>query len=283
MKLQPTRPSSRESNSSLGDDFFIAVRRHHSQARHARCRLRSRRRTRRHHRNRIEARAATADDASLAWVWQKLSAGETVSPEHLEANYIRRSDAEIFSKPASEFLALHVDEPTLNHRHRPRASPKTFPPSMPSASSNRRPPLTGPKQQYQQSLEASLPARAGLVADIRPAQAGADPSWLPGCPAVAPEWELENIVVAPEGRRKGHRTSHFMESARRRRERHNSEQCFSRSASPTRAREPSTKARISSRLAAASPTMQTRRGRHPLPQTTALAALIAEIAPLFWH
>ena len=32
---------------------------------------------------------------------QKLRAGETVPPEQLEANYIRRSDAEIFSKPAS--------------------------------------------------------------------------------------------------------------------------------------------------------------------------------------
>jgi len=33
--------------------------------------------------------------------WHKLRVGETVSPELLEANYIRRSDAEIFSKPAS--------------------------------------------------------------------------------------------------------------------------------------------------------------------------------------
>ena len=32
--------------------------------------------------------------------WQKLRAGETISPEHLDANYIRRSDAEIFAKPA---------------------------------------------------------------------------------------------------------------------------------------------------------------------------------------
>jgi tRNA threonylcarbamoyladenosine biosynthesis protein TsaB len=32
---------------------------------------------------------------------QKLKAGETVRPEQLEANYIRRTDAEIFSKPAS--------------------------------------------------------------------------------------------------------------------------------------------------------------------------------------
>jgi tRNA threonylcarbamoyladenosine biosynthesis protein TsaB len=33
--------------------------------------------------------------------WRKLQAGETVTPEQLEANYIRRSDAEIFSKPTS--------------------------------------------------------------------------------------------------------------------------------------------------------------------------------------
>jgi len=32
---------------------------------------------------------------------QKLRTGHTVSPEQLEANYIRRSDAEIFSKPPS--------------------------------------------------------------------------------------------------------------------------------------------------------------------------------------
>jgi len=32
---------------------------------------------------------------------QKLKKGETVSPEQLEANYLRHSDAEIFAKPAS--------------------------------------------------------------------------------------------------------------------------------------------------------------------------------------
>ena len=31
--------------------------------------------------------------------WKKLQAGETVSPELLEANYMRRSDAEMFAKP----------------------------------------------------------------------------------------------------------------------------------------------------------------------------------------
>jgi tRNA threonylcarbamoyladenosine biosynthesis protein TsaB len=33
--------------------------------------------------------------------WERLQRGQTVRPEDLEANYIRHSDAEIFSKPAS--------------------------------------------------------------------------------------------------------------------------------------------------------------------------------------
>ena len=33
--------------------------------------------------------------------WERIRRGETVAPEELEANYIRRSDAEIFSKPKS--------------------------------------------------------------------------------------------------------------------------------------------------------------------------------------
>ena len=37
-------------------------------------------------------------DAIARLGWQKIRAGKTVSPEQLEANYIRRSDAEIFSK-----------------------------------------------------------------------------------------------------------------------------------------------------------------------------------------
>lgn len=40
------------------------------------------------------------DSASAARLaWQKLLAGQTTSVEDLDANYIRRSDAEIFSKP----------------------------------------------------------------------------------------------------------------------------------------------------------------------------------------
>jgi len=33
--------------------------------------------------------------------WRKLHRGETVSPEQLEANYIRRTDAEILAKSGS--------------------------------------------------------------------------------------------------------------------------------------------------------------------------------------
>jgi len=38
-------------------------------------------------------------DAIARLGWRKLLTGKTVTPENLEANYIRRSDAEIFSKP----------------------------------------------------------------------------------------------------------------------------------------------------------------------------------------
>jgi len=53
-------------------------------------------------RSRIRRNLRRPRSAEVAAVgWQKLKAGETVSPERLEANYIRQSDAEIFSKPAS--------------------------------------------------------------------------------------------------------------------------------------------------------------------------------------
>jgi len=37
-------------------------------------------------------------DAIARFGWEKIQTGQTVSPEDLEANYIRRSDAEIFAK-----------------------------------------------------------------------------------------------------------------------------------------------------------------------------------------
>jgi tRNA threonylcarbamoyladenosine biosynthesis protein TsaB len=43
------------------------------------------------------------DAAKISRVgWEKLRAGQTVSPEQLDANYIRRTDAEIFAKPAHQ-------------------------------------------------------------------------------------------------------------------------------------------------------------------------------------
>ena len=42
--------------------------------------------------------AVQRSDAIARLGWKKILAGETVSPEALEANYIRRSDAEIFSR-----------------------------------------------------------------------------------------------------------------------------------------------------------------------------------------
>jgi len=45
----------------------------------------------------IEAAPPTSADVAMLG-WRKIQLGETVLPEEVEANYIRRSDAEIFSK-----------------------------------------------------------------------------------------------------------------------------------------------------------------------------------------
>ena len=52
------------------------------------------------HRDASREPTAGAEWAHIARVGlQKIARGETVSVEKLDANYIRRSDAEIFSKP----------------------------------------------------------------------------------------------------------------------------------------------------------------------------------------
>jgi tRNA threonylcarbamoyladenosine biosynthesis protein TsaB len=43
--------------------------------------------------------ARPQSDAIASLAIRKIVAGETVAPEELDANYIRRSDAEIFAKP----------------------------------------------------------------------------------------------------------------------------------------------------------------------------------------
>jgi tRNA threonylcarbamoyladenosine biosynthesis protein TsaB len=46
----------------------------------------------------VEEVARPGGDAIARLGWEKIRAGDTISPEDLEANYIRRSDAEIFAK-----------------------------------------------------------------------------------------------------------------------------------------------------------------------------------------
>jgi len=46
----------------------------------------------------VQEIARPRSDAIARLGWKKIQAGETVSPEALDANYIRRSDAEIFSQ-----------------------------------------------------------------------------------------------------------------------------------------------------------------------------------------
>lgn len=47
----------------------------------------------------VEGIELPRSDAIARLGWKEILAGETILPENLEANYIRRSDAEIFAKP----------------------------------------------------------------------------------------------------------------------------------------------------------------------------------------
>ncbi|HUA13650.1 MAG TPA: tRNA (adenosine(37)-N6)-threonylcarbamoyltransferase complex dimerization subunit type 1 TsaB [Verrucomicrobiae bacterium] len=49
----------------------------------------------------VSPKALVGTGATAAIGWKKLQAGESVPPEQLDANYIRRSDAEIFSRPGA--------------------------------------------------------------------------------------------------------------------------------------------------------------------------------------
>ena len=48
---------------------------------------------------RCERVAYTSSEVIARLGWQHIQAGRTIRPEELEANYIRHSDAEIFSPP----------------------------------------------------------------------------------------------------------------------------------------------------------------------------------------
>jgi tRNA threonylcarbamoyladenosine biosynthesis protein TsaB len=86
-----------------GEDFFAEVRQSEARDRLApKARLATS--------DKLLAEAATSAGLSISLVepidagtiarlgWRKIQAGETVSPERLEANYIRRTDAEILAK-----------------------------------------------------------------------------------------------------------------------------------------------------------------------------------------
>ncbi len=48
----------------------------------------------------VEETEYPRSDAIARLGWERIQRGDTIRPEELEANYIRRSDAEIFSKPS---------------------------------------------------------------------------------------------------------------------------------------------------------------------------------------
>lgn len=50
----------------------------------------------------VEQSARPRADAVARLGWQKIQAGEVVCPEELEANYLRRTDAELFSPPRQD-------------------------------------------------------------------------------------------------------------------------------------------------------------------------------------
>jgi tRNA threonylcarbamoyladenosine biosynthesis protein TsaB len=50
----------------------------------------------------VEEVPSPASDAIARLGWEKIQAGETITPDELEANYIRRPDAEIFAKPRAD-------------------------------------------------------------------------------------------------------------------------------------------------------------------------------------
>jgi tRNA threonylcarbamoyladenosine biosynthesis protein TsaB len=113
--------------------------------------------------------------------WEHVQRGRTVRPEDLQANYIRQSDAEIFSQPAP--ILPHVRSAALNdvpgilaiERQAPNAAHWT-------------------PDEYNRSVEGGVV----LVAEISGHVCG-----FVCANAVAGEWEIENIVVAGEFLRRG--------------------------------------------------------------------------------
>ena len=130
--------------------------------------------------------------------WHKLQTGKTVSPEQLEANYIRRTDAEI--------LPSQLQAPSSISQS---SNPVTIRPATPDDISfmmnlDRTCPTAAhwSQQQYAQLFQASGGVSERLVLVITEANGQSLLGFLVARRVVS-EWELENIVVSPAARRQG--------------------------------------------------------------------------------
>ncbi len=119
--------------------------------------------------------------------WEHFQRGETVRPEALEANYLRRSDAEIFAKPARarvwSFMPVAIRSAALNDM-----------PALLAIGQGAPTAAHWTRKQYHNLLDNGFI----LVAE--------ESSQLRGfvcAHVVAGEWEIENVVVDREFRRSG--------------------------------------------------------------------------------
>ena len=149
--------------------------------------------------------------------WKKLQAAETVSPQQLEANYMRRSDAEMFVKRTSSSLASSLN------RNKPLLSQNSLDPPRHFRRYSRHD-CAGARLHYRRPLDRGAISRCVrpqrrqrlvLAAETLPSAAsdeanaeatGIEARSLQGfmvAQHVAAEWELENIVVAPRPAAKG--------------------------------------------------------------------------------
>ena len=127
-----------------------------------------------------------AEIASLGW--ERIQRGETVLPENIEANYIRRTDAEIFSKPKPWLPmsltirpAIADDLPAILTVERSAASAAHW-----------------TREQYEQRLENGSILVAESIVDGEPCVTG-----FLCARFVADEWEIENVVVGEAKRGQG--------------------------------------------------------------------------------
>ena len=119
----------------------------------------------------------------------KLLAGDTVDPATLDANYIRRSDAELYT--ATETLTpCDCAEPFRMT-------------SSQCKGSSSRPPVqrTGRRDQYKELFSSEAPERIVLIAAEESDDATVLGFLIARC--LPDEWEIENVVVDASRRRQG--------------------------------------------------------------------------------